>query len=128
MTNVLLAVGVLQLASAALLGWLIALQRSNPEAVAKLGIKAPHRIMQLHLDQVMMGLIDIAIATAFPEIPDWIAVALVIGTILNPLGFLPLAFFPKLDQTIAFRAFVGFSFTASTIAFVGTAVWFLSTL
>ena len=126
MIDVLLAAGVLSLASAALLGWLIALQRANPEAIKKLGIKAPHRIMQLHLDQVMMGLILLAVATAFPDVPDVVSIPLLIGTILNPLGFVPLAFVPKLDTTVGYRAFVGFSFVASKIGFVGLAIWVLA--
>ncbi len=126
MVDVFLAAGVLSLASAALLGWLIALHRANPDAIKKLGIKAPHRIMQLHLDQVMMGLILLAVATAFPDIPDVVAVPLLIGTILNPLGFVPVAFVPAWDKSLGFRAFIGFSFVASTIGFVGLAVWVLA--
>jgi hypothetical protein len=128
MTDVLLVIGVLQLASAALLGWLITANRSKPGSLERIGIRAPHRIMQLHLDQVMMGLIDLAVATAFPEIPNWVAIPLAIGTVLNPLGFVPLAFNPKLDQTLGFKAFVGFSFVASTIGFVGLAAWVIATI
>jgi hydroxylaminobenzene mutase len=126
MTDVLLAAGVLSLASAALLGWLIALHRAQPEAIKKIGIKAPHRIMQLHLDQVMMGLILLAVATAFPDVPDWVAIPLLVGTVLNPLGFVPLAFWPKCDETLLYRGGIGFSFIASTIGFVGLAVWVLA--
>jgi hypothetical protein len=122
-TNALLIVGTLQLASAALLGWLIALQRSSPEKVKALGIVAPRRIMQLHLDQVMMGVIDIAVASAFPALPAGIALALVIGTIFNPLGFVPLAFVPALEQGLPYRVFIVTSFVFSTIGFVGLAVW-----
>jgi len=121
--NLLLGAGTLQLASAALLGWLIALERADPARTKALGIKVPRRIMQLHLDQVMMGVILLAIATAFPDIPGWIAVALLIGTTLNPLGFLPLAFFPKVDERLAFRVVITGSFIAATIGFVGLAVW-----
>lgn len=126
MTDVLLAVGVLSLASSALLGWVIALHRARPEALAKVGVKAPHRIMQLHLDQVMMGLILLAVATAFPDLPSWIAIPLLIGTVLNPLGFLPLAFLPKADETLWYRAAIGVSFIATSGSLVAMAVWFLT--
>jgi hypothetical protein len=125
-TYVLLAAGVLSLASAALLGWLITLNRTKPEVVAKLGIKAPHRIMQLHLDQVMMGLILLAVATAFPDIPNAIAWPLLIGTILNPLGFVPLAFKPKADETLWYRTGIAFSFIATSGSLVALAIWFLA--
>lgn len=114
--------GALSLASAALLGWLIALHRAEPWAVKKLGILAPNRIMQLHLDQVMMGLILLASGTAFPDMPDVFAGPLLVGTILNPLGFVPLMFWPTCDKTLAYRAFIGFSFVSSTTGFVGMAL------
>ncbi|MDQ8045048.1 MAG: hypothetical protein AAGC46_15925 [Solirubrobacteraceae bacterium] len=126
MTDVLLAVGVLQLASAALLGWLMALHRASPTALGKLGIKAPHRVTQLHLDQVMMGLIDLAIATAFPDVPDAIAIPIIVGTILNPLGFVPLAFWPKADETLVYRGGIGLSFIATSGGLVALAVWVLA--
>lgn len=126
MTDVLLAAGVLQLASAALLGWVLALQRAQPETLKKVGLKAPRRIMQLHLDQVMMGVILLAIAVAFPEIPDWIAIPLLIGTTLNPLLFLPLAFWPKLDDGLPFRVITVLSFIATSFAFVSLAAWVLA--
>lgn len=126
MIDVLLAAGVLSLASAGLLGWLIALQRANPEALKKIGIKAPHRVMQLHLDQVMMGLILLAVATAFPDIPDAIAIPVLIGATMNPLGFVPLAFAPTLDKTLAFRGVVGVSFISMSGGLVALAVWVLA--
>jgi hypothetical protein len=113
--------GALSLASAALLGWLMALQRVEPKAVRALGIRAPNRIQQLHLDQIMMGLILLASGTAFPDLPDHFAGPLLVGTILNPLGFLPMAFLPKCDETLVYRAFIGFSFISSSIGFVGMA-------
>lgn len=124
MRDTLLLIGVLELAAAALLGWAIALQRTQPETVARLGVRAPHRLMQLHLDFVMMGVILIAVATAFPDLPDWTALALAVGTITNPLLFLPLAFAPKLDQRLGFRIVTVASFAVATVGFVGLAAWF----
>ncbi|KAJ8612789.1 hypothetical protein MRB53_037260 [Persea americana] len=113
--------GATSLASAALLGWLIALQRAEPSAVKAMGIQAPNRIMQLHLDQVMMGLILLASGTAFPDMPDHFAGPLLLGCFLNPLGFVPMAFFPGCDKTLVYRAAIGFSFISSSIGFVGMA-------
>jgi hydroxylaminobenzene mutase len=121
--DVLLGAGALQLASAALIGWIIALDRADPERTKRLGIKVPRRLMQLHLDQVMMGLILLAVASAFPDVPGWIVVPLLIGTTVNPLLFLPLAFWPKLDQQLGYRIITVLSFIAATIAFVGLAIW-----
>lgn len=113
--------GALSLASAALLGWLMALQRAEPWAIKKMGIASPHRIQQLHLDQVMMGVILLSSGSAFPSLPDHFAGPLLVGCILNPIGFVPLAFFPTCDQTLWYRAAIGFSFISSSIGFVGMA-------
>lgn len=126
MVDVLLGAGALQLASAALLGWVIALDRADPARLKAIGIKVPRRLMQLHLDQVMMGVILLSVANAFPDIPGPIAVALLIGTTLNPLLFLPLAFAPKLDEALPYRAITVGSFIAATIGFVGLAIWVLT--
>lgn len=126
MTDLLLAVGVLQLASAALMGWPIALQRIQPDLIKKAGVVAPRRMMQLHLDQVMMGLILLAIATAFPDLPDAIAWPLLIGTVFNPLFFVPLAFKPDLEQAIAFRIATVSSFIATSGSLTALAVWVLA--
>lgn len=126
MSQILLGAGALQLASAALIGWVIALDRADPERTKRLGVRVPRRLMQLHLDQVMMGLILLAVGTAFPEIPDWIAVPLLIGTTVNPLLFLPLAFWPKLDERLGYRIVTVLSFLAATVAFVGLAIWVIA--
>lgn len=126
MVDLLLGAGALQLASAALLGWVIALDRADPARTKALGIKVPRRLMQLHLDQVMMGVILLAIAAAFPDVPGWIVVPLLIGTTLNPLLFLPLAFWPKLDEGLPYRTVSVFSFIVATVGFVGLAVWVLA--
>lgn len=128
MNDVLLAAGILQLASAALVGWLIALDRAAPERVRSLGIRVPRRLMQLHLDQVLMGLILLAIPTALGPIPEWCAWPLLVGTILNPLLFLPLAFAPRLDQHLGYRVITVGSFLAATVGFVGVAIWWCTTL
>lgn len=121
--NLFYKAGALSLGSAALLGWLITLQRTNPNIVRKLGIKAPKRILQLHIDQVLMGLILIAAKTAFPDLPDAYGGPLLVGTFLNPLGFVPMAFSPGCEDTLWYRGGIGFSFISSTIGFVGMAYW-----
>lgn len=116
-------VGTLSIASAGLLGWLMALEKSDPAAVRRLGIRSPRRITNLHIDQVMMGLILISARTACPDLPNRFAGPLLVGTILNPLGFAPLMFWPSADKTIAYRMFIIPSFLSSTVGFVGLAYW-----
>lgn len=118
--------GAISLASAALLGWVLALQKMFPSLLRDYAmVKAPNRIMQLHLDQVMMGTILLCSSTAFPTLPHFVAQPLTFGCLMNPLGFLPLIFFPSCDKTLIYRGGIGISFISSTIGFVGLAWWAL---
>ncbi len=81
-------IGLFELAFGAVLGWLITLRLESPDTLRRAGVKQPRRLLQMHIDFVMMGIILIAVGLAVPDLPTWIAVPLVFGTIMNPLGFL----------------------------------------
>lgn len=116
--------GAISLGSAALLGWSLALQKMFPSFLRDYAkIKSPNRIMQLHLDQVMMGTILLSSSIAFSNLPHFIAQPLTFGCLMNPLGFLPLMFWPNCDKTLLYRGGIGISFISSTIGFVGLAWW-----
>lgn len=80
MTDVLLAAGVLSLASAALLGWVMALHRAKPDALAKAGVKAPHRVTQLHLETLWyragIGVSFIATSGSLTALAAWFLLSL----------------------------------------------------
>ncbi len=67
-------------------------QDQRPDLVKRAGVVAPHRIRQVHLDYVFMGLILIAVGLAIPSLSNWIAIPLVFGTLVNPALFVPQAF------------------------------------
>jgi hydroxylaminobenzene mutase len=50
-------VGLVELALGGLLGWAMVIREERPEWLRRIGIVAPQRIRQVHLDYVMMGLI-----------------------------------------------------------------------
>lgn len=114
--------GLCLLALGALLGWLVALPDVNREALGRLGIKHHRRILQLHLDYIMMGVILIAVSTALPHLPTWVQLALAIGAVLNPLLFLPLAFDATLKDAVWYRIVTVASFIAMSVGTVGAAV------
>ena len=76
----LVNIGLFELAFGALLGWLITLRLESPETLRRFGVRQPRRLLQMHIDYVMMGLILIAVGLAVPDLPTWIAVPLVFGT------------------------------------------------
>ena len=89
--STLAKVGLCELAVAGLMGWAIVVRLERPDLLTRAGVKSPRRLLQAHLDYVMMGLILVAVGLALPGIPDWIAAALIFGTLVNPSLFLPLA-------------------------------------
>lgn len=105
-------IGLVELALGGLLGWAMVIREERPEWLTRIGIVAPHRIRQVHLDYVMMGLILIAVGLAVPDLPTEIALALVFGTAVNPLLFVPAAFDPDVDKRLWYRALSVVSFLA----------------
>ena len=74
------------------------IRQEKPEWLRRIGIVAPQRIRQVHLDYVMMGLILIGVGLAVPDLPTAIAAALVFGTFVNPFLFVPLALDPDAES------------------------------
>jgi hypothetical protein len=105
-------IGLIELALGGLLGWAMVVRDERPEWLRRIGIVAPQRIRQVHLDYVMMGLILIGVGLAVPDLPTAVAVALVFGTFVNPFLFVPLAFEPDVDKRLWYR-------TLATISFIG---------
>jgi hydroxylaminobenzene mutase len=117
-------VGLIELALGALLGWAMVIREEKPEWLRRMGVVAPQRIRQVHLDYVMMGLILIGVGLAVPDLPTVAAVALVFGTAINPFLFVPLAFNPDADQRAWYRllavvSFLGVSGSLVVAAIVG---------
>ncbi|MFT3662462.1 MAG: hypothetical protein QM809_14075 [Gordonia sp. (in: high G+C Gram-positive bacteria)] len=111
------------LAGGALLGWPLALSRIDPKALRRIGIRYPKRILQMHIDFLMMGILAIAVGVALPDLPAWAAVPLVVGAVVNPILFLPLAIRASFEESTIYRAVSVASFTAMSAGTVGAAVY-----
>ena len=98
------------------------LRQESPELLRRIGIVAPQRIRQIHLDYVMMGLILIGVGLAVPDLPTAIAVALVFGTAVNPFLFLPLAFDPEVEKRLWYRSLAVVSFLGVSGGLVAAAI------
>jgi hypothetical protein len=115
-------IGLVELALGGLLGWAMVIRGEKPEWLRRIGIVAPQRIRQVHLDYVMMGLILIGVGLAVPDLPTAVAAALVFGTLVNPFLFVPLAFDPEVDERLWYRALAAVSFVALSGGLVVAAV------
>lgn len=115
-------IGLIELALGGLLGWAMVARQERPEWISRIGIVAPRRILQVHLDYVMMGLILLGVGLAVPDLPTAVAAALVFGTFVNPLLFVPLAFAPDVDKQLWYRALAVVSFLAMSGSLVVAAI------
>ena len=115
-------IGLVELTLGALLGWGMVAQLTRPDLVKRIGIVAPQRIRQVHLDYVMMGLILIAVGLAVPDLPGFWAAYLVFGTIVNPFLFVPPAFRPEVQERLWYRAFSLVSFFGVISGLVAAAI------
>lgn len=122
MTPTLAKIGLCEIAFAALLGWALIARLEKPELLTRAGVKSPRRILQCHLDQIMMGLILIAVSVVVPDLPTAIKVPLVFGTIVNPLLFGAQAFSDTLENRLAFKLVSVISVTATSGGLVATAI------
>jgi hypothetical protein len=120
--DVLTRIGLVELALGAVLGWAVAGQMTAPAVAERLGVRAPRRILQAHLDYVIMGLILIAVGLALPGLPVWLVVVLVVGTWVNPTLFVPMIFAPTTPAAPWFQLTSLVSFTATSGGLVAAAV------
>ncbi|MDR6176506.1 hypothetical protein QE364_001218 [Nocardioides zeae] len=114
--------GLYLLALGTLLGWPVALQHVAPTALTRVGVRHPRRLLQMHLDYVLMGILLVAVGLALPGAPGWVVAPLVAGAVVNPLLFLPLAFREDAGASLAYRVASTASFLAMSIGAVGAAV------
>jgi hypothetical protein len=115
-------IGLIELALGGLLGWAMVIRDEKPEWLRQIGIVAPQRVRQVHLDYVMMGLILIGVGLAVSDLPTAIAVALVFGTLVNPFLFVPLAFDPDTDKRTWYRLLAVVSFLGVSGGLVAAAI------
>jgi hypothetical protein len=118
----MIRIGLIELALGGLLGWAMVVREEKREWLQRIGIVAPQRIRQVHLDYVMMGLILIGVGLAVPDLPEPIAVALVFGTLVNPFLFVPLAFDPEIEKRAWYRALAVVSFLGVSGGLLAAAV------
>ncbi len=115
-------IGLIELALGGLLGWAMVMRQEKPEWLKRIGVVAPQRIRQVHLDYVMMGLILIGVGLAVPDLPTAVAVALAFGTFVNPLLFVPLAFDPDMERQLWYRLLAVVSFLGVSGGLVAAAI------
>jgi len=117
MPELLVTSGLIQVTLAVLIGWPLALMHSGMKQVGPL--KHTKRVLQYHLDNVFMGILQMVIATVFPDIPTGAAWLLMIGSWTNPMPFLFQAVSTKpMPEQRFMRNFSIASFIVMTVAYL----------
>ncbi len=128
-TGLLAVTGSICLMLALVLAWCLAGVRSS--RVVKQWFANPQYLLKAHLDFLMMTGLLFLFFLLFEHLrlapPAAIVVAMSLGSIGNPSGFLALAVRPDLPQKPAtpFGALMVCSFTATTIGY-GGAAWYVA--
>lgn len=114
----MIQIGLIELMIGGLLGWAMVVRVERPEWLKRIGVIRLHRVLQVHLDYIMMGLILIAVGLALGDPPGLLVGLLIFGTLVNPFLFVPLAFNPDVDKRLWFRALSTVSFLTITIGLI----------
>jgi hypothetical protein len=113
LSSALVTVGITSLALGAVAGWPVSLLVQSPGTARRLRIVEPRRLLQVHIDWIVMGVVLIAVGLAVPDVAGWVQSALLVGAVANPLLFLPMAFAgSRLQQRWPFRVAAAASFAA----------------
>jgi hypothetical protein len=120
--SVLVRVGLWLLAVGAVSGWLVMLRVAFPAILTRLGVRSPRRVLQAHIDFVVMGVILIAVGLALPDLAGWNRALLIFGAVVNPALFVPLAFREGFADAVPYRIVTVVSFSAMSVGTVGAAI------
>jgi hypothetical protein len=113
--------GFTELALGALTGWVYSLAITDPERARRLGVRAPDRARQWHLDLIALGGLSVLVSTALPDLPRRVALPLGVGCWTNAMSFGVLMVRPELADTRPYKAAIGTSFVVTSAGFVGAA-------
>lgn len=117
--------GAVELALGALSGWIVWIS-TDTDWLKKVGVIRPGRLLQAHIDLIMMGTILIAIGLAAPDLPKPWSVFLVVGAYSNALLFVPLAWMEKKPKDLKAILAQVVSFSLVSAGTVATAVYLLT--
>ncbi len=122
MTHVLVLTGLWSIAIGAVSGFAVTLVVEKPDALRAVGIVHLRRVFQTHLDWIIMGVLMVAVGAVAADTPGWALVLVLIGGIVNPLLFIPLAFNADIQKKSVYKAISGASFVSLSTGLVTVAI------
>ncbi len=118
-------VGAVELALGAVSGWIVWLALDT-KVLKKIGVRSPRRLLQAHIDLIMMGTILIAVGVAAPDFPAPWSWLLVVGAWTNALLFVPAAWHDKKPTDWLANTAQAVSFTMVSVGTVALAVYLIT--
>lgn len=115
-------IGLCELAFAGLTGWVVLAVTEARDWMVAHGVRSPRRIMQAHLDYIMMGTILIAVGAVLRPMPTAVGIPLVFGALMNPTLFVPQAFSDTVKQRRIFGLVAALSLVSMSGSLVAAAV------
>lgn len=125
MQNILVTSGLLQVTFGVLLGWVMVRLQTGADSVGPL-VNA-RRVLQCHLDNIFMGILQMVIATVFPDLPVIAGWLLLVGSWANPQLFMYQATVKGPGQDLpGIRSMAAVSFSVITVAYLWLVVAWVS--
>jgi len=127
MQDILITSALIQLSLAVFIGWPLVFLYAGSKTVGP--FKSAKRLLQAHIDNILMGILQLAIAATHPAIPVAAGWLLVAGAWINPQLFLLQAIYPQKNLAEkSSRRLASISFLFLTIAFPWLAFAWITTL
>lgn len=120
------AVGLVSLALGAVSGFALLAAVDKPALLRRVGVVDFVRVRQVHLDWIIMGVVMIAVGLAVPDMPVWAGVLTLVGGVVNPATFVPMAFSSKVASTRIFQLVSFISFCSLSAGLVANAAIYFS--
>jgi hypothetical protein len=115
-------IGLCELAFGALTGYAMVGVREARDWMVAHGVRSPRRILQAHLDYIMMGTILTAVGAVLRPMPAAVAIPVVFGALMNPTLFVPQAFSDTVADRLAYKAIGLVSIVAMSGGLVAAAI------
>lgn len=114
-------IGIVELAFGVISGWVLIAAEEQPAMFKKLGLVSFRQLVSAHVSILLMGVAVAVAGVIVQPVPDWVVAAILFGSIIDPLLFVPLAFGLDRNGSTFFRVTATLAFISLTIGFVAIA-------
>lgn len=114
-------IGIVEIAFGVISGWVLIAAEGKPEMFTRLGLVSFRQLVSAHVSILLMGVAVAVAGVIVQPVPDWIVAAILFGSIVDPLLFVPLAFGLDRNGSTFFRVTAVLAFVSLSIGFVALA-------